>query len=213
MDKSILGFIIIYGIILTILPYLLYNYSRFTRFITYVANVDLIANVLATSFPKYFKNAYDTKTTSFTGYLSYNFITLYALSGIFLYGLQLKLVGYSDTVSFKSMLAVSIITFTLPTLLIPYLTHYLNILSKHIALYYIKREHKTKDEAKQEIKLTNEVIDNITIIVSIVIASLFIIVEGYIIENFIHKHDIPMKDKRVFGYKHNNPLEFMLKTL
>ena len=130
-----------------------------------------------------------------------------------MYGLQLKLVGYSDAVSFKSMLAVSIITFTLPTLLIPYLTHYLNILSKHIALYYIKREHKTKDEAKQEIKLTNEVIDNITIIVSIVIASLFIIVEGYIIENFIHKHDIPMKDKRLFGYKHNNPLEFMLKTL
>ena len=83
MDKSIIGFTFTYTIILTLIPYLLYNYSRFTRFITYVANVDLIANVLATSFPDYFKNAYDTKTNSFIGYLSFNFITLYALSGIF----------------------------------------------------------------------------------------------------------------------------------
>ena len=212
MNKSIIGFIIIYGSVLTIIPFLLYNYSRFTRFITYVANVDLIANVLATSFPKYFKNAYDTKTSSFTGYLSYNFITLYALSGIFLYGLQLKLVGHNNSIAFKSMIAVSIITFTLPTLLIPYLTHYLNKLSKHIATNYIKEKHKSKDETNQEIKLTDDVIDNISIIISMLIAIIFILIEGYIIENFIHRDDIiPLKGKRVFGYKHNNPLEIMFK--
>ncbi len=212
MDKSIIGFTFIYTIILTLIPYLLYNYSRFTRFITYVANVDLIANVLATNFPDYFNNTYNTKTNSFIGYLSFNFITLYALSGIFLYGLQLKLVGHSDSVSFKSMIAVSIITFTLPTLLIPYLTHYLNIFSKHIALNYIKGEHKTKDETTQEIKLTNKVIDNISIIISILIASMFILVEGYFIENYIHrKNIIPLKGKRVFGDKHNNPLEILFK--
>ena len=210
MDKSIVGFIIIYGIVLTIIPYYLYNFSRFTRFITYVANVDLIANVLATCLPKYFKSMYDTRTTTFSSYLSYNIITLYALSGIFLYGLQLKLVGHSDFVSFKSMIAVSIITFTLPTLLIPYLTHYLNILSKHLALDYIQREHKTKDETSQEIKLSNEIIDNITIVVSIVIASIFIILEGFFIENYIHKKDIiPIKGKRLFGIRRNNPLEFL----
>ena len=33
-------------------------------------------------------------------------------------------------------------------------------------------------------------------------------------ENYIHKKDIiPIKGKRVFGIRHNNPLEFLFKTL
>jgi small-conductance mechanosensitive channel len=185
MDKTIIGFIIIYGVVLTLLPYLLYNHIRFTLFITYIANVDLIANVLSTSFPNYFKRAYDTTSNALPYYLSYNFITLYALSGIFLYGLNLKSLSHSDLETFKSMIAVAIITFTLPTLLIPYLTHYVNKLSKYIALNYIKGEHKTKNKTTNKIRLTNEVIDNISIIVSIVIACIFILLEGYFIENFI----------------------------
>jgi hypothetical protein len=196
MDKSIIGFIIIYGFVLTILPYFLYNHIRFTRFITYVANVDLIANVLATNFPNYFKNIYDSKTNSFSSYLSYNIITLYALSGIFLYGLNLKFVGHSDSETFKSMIAVSIITFTLPTLLIPYLTHYLNKLAKYIALNYIQGEHKTKDITTNKIKITDYVIDNINIIVSIIIALLFIVIEGYFIENFVFVKTISYLKKK-----------------
>ena len=75
MDKSIIGFIIIYGFVLTILPYFLYNHIRFTRFITYVANVDLIANVLATNHPEYFKHAYNIDSESIIGYISFNIIS------------------------------------------------------------------------------------------------------------------------------------------
>lgn len=199
MDKSIIGFIIIYGFVLTILPYFLYHHINFTRFITYVANVDLIANVLATCFPNYFKNVYDIKTNSFPTYLSYNIITLYALSGIFLYGLNLKFIGHSNSETFKSMIAVSIITFTLPTLLIPYLTHYVNKLSKYIALNYIKRENKSKDITINKLRITDHIIDNINIIVSIVIATLFIVIECYFIENFIFVKTISyLKKKQLF---------------
>ena len=207
MNKDIFGFAIVYVIILYVIPHLLYKFAKFTTFITYIANVDLITNVLATNIPSYFKYAYDSESKTLIGYLSFNIISLYALSGIFLYGLQLKLVGHNNTIAFKSMIAVSIITFTLPTLLIPFLTRYIKKQAKHIAIYYIKGKHVEVDETKNEIKLTEEAVDHISIIVSSVIALLFILLEGYFIENYIHKETITKKVIRVFGNRHNNPLE------
>ena len=83
MNKIIIGFAFIYGIVLTCIPYYLYKFSIFTNFITYIANVDLIANVLATNFPDYFKLVYNITPESIVGYISFNIITLIALSGIF----------------------------------------------------------------------------------------------------------------------------------
>tara|TARA_X000001036_G_C20673788_1_gene803393 strand:- start:431 stop:1069 length:639 start_codon:yes stop_codon:yes gene_type:complete len=211
LNKEIIGFLFVYVIILYIIPVLLYRYVPFTRFITYLANVDLIANVLATNQPEYFKHAYNTDSESITGYISYNIITLIALSGIFLYGLQLKLIGYSNSSTFKSMIAVSIITFTLPTMLIPYLTNYFKKLSHYVALHYIDGEHKTNDEKKDEKKLTNNTIKHISIVISSLIALGFIFMEGYIIENVIHKHDFTAKGRRVFGTRYKNPLESLFK--
>ena len=211
MNKIIIGFAIVYIIILYVIPHILYKFAKFTSFITYIANVDLIANVLATNIPSYFKYAYDSTSKTLLGYLSFNIISLYALSGIFLYGLQLKLVGHNNTIAFKSMIAVSIITFTLPTLLIPFLTRYIKKQTKHIATYYIKGKHVEVDETKNEIKLTDEAVDHISIIVSSVIALLFILVEGYFIEHYIHKDINSKKGIRVFGKRHNNPLESLFK--
>ena len=211
MNKSIIGFAIVYVIILYVIPHLLYKFAKFTSFITYIANVDLIANVLATNIPSYFKHTYNSASKTLLGYLSFNIISLYALSGIFLYGLQLKLVGHNNTIAFKSMIAVSIITFTLPTLLIPFLTRYIKKQAKHIAIHYIEGSHKEVDETKNEIRLTNEAVEHISIIVSSTIALFFIIVEGYFIENYIHNETVSNKGIRVFGKRHNNPLESLFK--
>ena len=212
MEKVIIGYIIIYGVFLVIIPNILYKYFPFTQFITYVANVDLIANVLATNFPEYFETTYNPESHSLIGYISFNIITLFALSGIFLYGLQLKLIGHSDIVSFRSMIAVSVITFTLPTLLIPYLTKHFTKLSNHIAKHYIDGDHKTKHETEDEMILTDEAVKLIYLIVSCFIALFFIIAEGYFIEHYIQKHNYTSKGKRIFGTKHNNPLESLFKN-
>ena len=213
MNKIIIGFFIVYVIILYVIPHLLYKFAKFTTFITYIANVDLIANVLATNIPDYFKYTYNDQSKSLLGYLSFNILSLYSLSGIFLYGLQLKLVGHNNSTAFKSMIAVSIITFTLPTLLIPYLTRYIKKHTKHIAKNYIKGRHIEVNEENNEIKLTNEAINYISIIVSSVIALLFILLEGYYIENYIHKETSIKKGIRVFGTRHNNPLETLFKDM
>jgi len=211
MNEEALGFFIVYGFVICLIPYIMYHYAPFTFFITYLGNIDLICNVLVTNFPDYFKHTYNTSPESIYGYLSFNIISLISLSGIFLYGLQMKLIGHSDRVSFRSMILISIITFTLPTLLIPYLTKYTKKASKHVALKYIKGKHLTKDETTNEIKLTDEIINKITIIVSGVIALSFIIIEGVVIDNMIHKYHFSTKGRRVFGHRHDNPLENLFK--
>ena len=211
MEETIIGFVIIYGIVIIIIPHILYNYFPFTHFITYISNVDLISNVLSTNFPEYFKLTYDPNTTSMLGYISFNIITLYSLSGIFLYGLQLKLIGHNDIVSFRSMIAVSVITFTLPTLLIPYLTKQFTKIAHHIALDHIDGDHKKEDEDTNETILREDTIKIISITVSSCIAIFFILIEGYFIENYLQTHKYDTKGKRVFGNKHNNPLETLFK--
>ncbi len=211
MNKIIIGFAFIYGIVLTCIPYYLYKFSIFTNFITYIANVDLIANVLATNFPDYFKLVYNITPESIVGYISFNIITLIALSGIFLYGLQLKLIGYSNSISFRSMIIVSIITFTLPTLLIPYFTKYFKKYSEDIMFYYISLQHEDSEKKKKDEILTDEVITNIGIFISMAIATAFIFIEGYIIEHLVHHHKYTAKGRRLFGTRHNNPIEYLIK--
>lgn len=211
MEKQIFGFLFIYIVVVYSICHYLYKYAPFTRFITYLANVDLICNVLATNFPDYFKLVYNVSPESLIGYLSYNIITLLALSGIFLYGLQLKLIGYSDNITFRSMIVVSIVTFTLPTMLIPYLTKFVKKISEKIALHYIEGEHIKYSDKKKEKVLTNQTINRISIVISISIALGFIFAEGYIIENLVQKHNYTAKGRRVFGNRHENPLESLFK--
>ena len=87
----------------------------------------------------------------------------------------------------------------------------MQITSKHIALHYIEGSHLTKSEKTKDIELTKDTIKNISIIVSSLIALAFIFLEGYVIENLIHKHHYSNKGKRVFGYRHDNPLETLFK--
>lgn len=120
--KQGIGFLIIYGLVLIVIPYYLYRNSSFAIFLTYFANVDIIANNLVISYPSYFSHIYNIKPSSVFDYFSYNIITLVALSGIFMYGLDHKNnTTLSDVNILFSMVIMSIITWTLPTNLLPYL--------------------------------------------------------------------------------------------
>ena len=211
MEKQIFGFFFTYIIIIYSISHYLYRYAPFSRFITYIANVDLIANVLSTNFPDYFKLVYNSSPESIIGYMSFNIISLIALSGVFLYGLQLKLIGYSNIITFRSMIVVAIITYTLPTMLIPYLTKYLKKMIEYLALHYIEGEHIKQSDETQEKLLTEEAINRISVVISISIAIGFIFTEGYVIENLIQTHNYTAKGRRVFGDRHDNPLNSLFK--
>lgn len=119
--KRTIGFIIVYGLILTTIPYYLLEYSHNVIFLTYFSNVDIICNILAINFPTYFTDVYNISPNNIKQYLSYNIISLIALSGIFIHGLSEKNRGINDLIIFGSMIIMSIVTWTLPTQLIPYI--------------------------------------------------------------------------------------------
>ena len=182
--KSILGIIIVYLFIVLFGTYFTFHYLKFSDFILYISNVDLIANTLATAYPDIFKLAYNPSPNSFITYLSYNSISLVALSGIFMAGLQMKLIGRSDWVAFESMVVVAIVTYTLPTTLIPLLTK----ITDSFIINDIVHKRFSKD--------TESIIK---MILSIIVAIGFIMTESFILHNYIYTKDLESDGKRLFG--------------
>lgn len=160
--KSTLGFIIIYGIVLIAIPYYLIKKSYNTIFLTYFANVDIISNILAINFPSYFKNAYNFDPSGLGQNISYNIISLVALSGIFIHGLSEKNKKVNDINIFVSMVIMAIITWTLPTKLLPYLVSKIN------KIFNIKND------------------PDIDVIITTLISSGFIILEGMLIYLYLN---------------------------
>jgi len=119
--QDIIGFFILYTLVVAVVPYILFHYASFEIFITYFANVDIVANILAVNFPNYFIKWYSVYNDSLRGYLSFNIISVVALSGIFYFGLVAK--GRSTREKWAIMIIMSIITWTLPTLGIPFMNH------------------------------------------------------------------------------------------
>lgn len=120
--KNAIGFIVIYVFVLVVIPRHIYNNFDIAIFLTYFANVDIIANNLAINFPSYFDEIYDIHPKTIFENISYNIISLVALSGIFIYGLNSKNnSNLSDVDILVAMVIMSIVTWTMPTQLIPYL--------------------------------------------------------------------------------------------
>jgi len=120
--KNAIGFIVIYVFVLVVIPRHIYNNFNIAIFLTYFANVDIIANNLAINFPSYFDEIYDIHPKTIFENISYNIISLVALSGIFIYGLNSKNnSNLSDVDILVAMVIMSIVTWTMPTQLIPYL--------------------------------------------------------------------------------------------
>jgi hypothetical protein len=119
--NDIIGFLILYIIFVFIIPYLLFHHASFKLFVTYFANVDIIANILAVNYPDYFIKWYSFFNVSLRGYLSFNIISIVALSGIFYFGI--KDIKRSPYERLAIMIIMSIVTWTLPTLGIPYINN------------------------------------------------------------------------------------------
>ena len=168
MDKHLIGFLITYFGILFYIPYYLYFNAHNTLFLTYFANVDIVTNILSINFPEYFGQVYDINPSDINQYLSYNIISIIALSGIFIHGISLKNENvYSDIAILITLIIMAIVTWTLPTQLIPY------IVKK------IKEQYKINDTSKD-------------VLITTIISLCFILLEGLLI-HLIVENDILFK--------------------
>lgn len=166
--SDLLGFLVVYIGVIIIIPFLLFKYTPFSIFITWFANVDIVSNILSINYPQYFKQVYDITPETLTQYLSYNIISLVALTGIFIHGLRSQESNKLKTL--LKMIIMSIVTWTLPTQGIPLMNNRID--------NYIKKQNKSLDEDsfKRE-----------KLLITIVVSSLFIFVEWLIIHFFIDK--------------------------
>jgi len=102
-------------------------------------------------------------------YISYNIISIVALSGIFIHGINEKnKKERSDLRILASMIVMSIITWTLPTDAIPYITNKIIDILKYTHLY--NKDSKFYD-----------------VIISSGVSIMFILLEGIIIHTFISR--------------------------
>lgn len=169
--QTIIGYIVIYVIVILYIPYFLFYSANTTIFLTYFANVDIIANILSINFPSYFKNVYNINPSNVLQYISYNIISLVALSGIFIHGLGLKNKGYHSDISILlSLVLMSIITWILPTQLIPYLEN------------KVKKKYNIKNTTYHVITTT-------------IISLFFILIEGFLIHILIDKNKLFRNNK------------------
>jgi len=170
--KTVIGVFVMIGIVLIYIPYYLFVAAHKTLFLTYFANVDIVANILSINFPQYFDKIYNIDPTGISQYITYNAISLIALSGIFLHGISYKNKGeYSDISILLIMVLMSIITWTLPTQLIPYL------------------ERKTKEYFDIKDRSAD-------IFITTMISGIFILLEGILI-HYLVVHNVLLSDNHL----------------
>lgn len=182
--KSFVGLLFIYLIVICSGIYLSFHYFTETRFLLYISNVDLLANTLATAFPDIFKLAYNPDPDSLITYLSYNTISMVALTGIFIAGLHMKSVGKSDAIALQSMIIVGIVTYTLPTNLIPILTK----LSDKFIENFIIHNKLNRSFGHAVLKL----------VIGLIVAIGFIGLEEFILKQNIYTKTLESGGKRLF---------------
>ena len=170
--KRLIGFVVVYVFFICMLiPFLFYNIP-FWAFTIYVCNIDQIALALSVSFPEYFDYLYNDDSDDLWTDISFHIIKLVSLTGIFLYGLQMKKKGRKDIIVLEGMITIAIITYTMPEYLMPRLT---NILTKYI----------------HDIKYSN-------IVVSTIIILFFILLESIFLKYYINTRSINVEGKRLF---------------
>ena len=170
--KRLIGFVIVYVFFICMLISFLFYNIPFWAFTIYVCNIDQIALALSVSFPEYFDYLYNDDSDDLWTDISFHIIKLVSLTGIFLYGLQMKKKGRKDIIVLEGMITIAIITYTMPEYLMPRLT---NILTKYI----------------HDIKYSN-------IVVSTIIIVFFILLESIILKYYINTRSINVEGKRLF---------------
>ena len=214
--KNYIGIFVIYIIVMIIVPYYLYKYTPFSVFLTYFANVDIVANIFAITYPSYFSNIYNIDPNTIWKYISYNLISVVALSGIFIHGIHEKTKNQRSNMSiYLSMVFMTIITWVLPTKTIPYIiskiVHFIQIITLNPVPFLVSGFSSKIDNKLSTSRVATSTIENVSyyvekfallyykhehyyrMIISTVVAVSFIILEGFIIHNFISINSSPNK--------------------
>lgn len=172
--NHLLGLFIIYIIVIIIIPILLLNYAPFSVFITWFANVDIVSNILSINYPDYFKHVYNINPGTLGEYISYNAISLIALSGIFIHGLRTH--KESKLKTLLTMIIMSIITWTLPTQAIPFIN---NNVDSYIEKNFVSENEKSFKNKK--------------LLITIAISLMFVFLEWFVIHYILELLELDFK--------------------
>ena len=173
---ELFGLFVVYIGVIVIVPYLLLQYAPFSIFITWFSNVDIVSNILSINYPKYFERVYNINPSTLFEYLSYNAISLVALSGIFIHGLRTH--GENKYKTLITMIVMSIVTWTLPTQAIP-------LMNKKIDEFILQHNSYINSEDFKREKLI------ITILLSLAFVFLEWLIIHYLVDSIPSNIKIP----------------------
>lgn len=155
--EYVLGFLIVYIVIIGLIPYTLFKYASFTLFLTYFANVDMIANILSIHYPTWFRKVYNEEYSTFGEYVSFNTVNLVALTGIFIHGIESISNNNDKYQTLVSMIIMAIITWTIPTEALPFM-------NKKIDEYMIAHHKHLEPDFYKRVKVTITILASIAFI-------------------------------------------------
>jgi uncharacterized membrane protein YozB (DUF420 family) len=114
------GFIFFYGIVVYGGLRALYSFGSFSLFMVFLANIDMVGEILAYSIPSVFAQVYDPDQKTLLSFVSFNLVCIIAISGVLLNGLIHFTHGKLKIHEAYLAMAISyLVTFLLPTPLIP----------------------------------------------------------------------------------------------
>lgn len=114
------GFIFFYGVVVYGGLRALYSFGSFSLFMVFLANVDMVGEILAYSIPSVFGQVYDPDQKTLLSFVSFNLVCIIAISGVLLNGLIHFTHGKLKIHEAYLAMAISyLVTFLLPTPLIP----------------------------------------------------------------------------------------------
>lgn len=114
------GFIFFYGVVVYGGLRALYSFGSFSLFMVFLANMDMVGEILAYSIPSVFGQVYDPDQKTPLSFVSFNLVCIIAISGVLLNGLIHFTHGKLKIHEAYLAMAISyLVTFLLPTPLIP----------------------------------------------------------------------------------------------
>lgn len=114
------GFLFFYGVVVYGGLRALYSFGSFSLFMVFLANVDMVGEILAYSIPSVFSQVYDPDQKTFLSFISFNLVCIIAISGVLLNGLiHFSKGSFKLHEAYFAMAISYLVTFLLPTPLIP----------------------------------------------------------------------------------------------
>lgn len=173
------GFLFFYLIIVYGGLRAIYSIGSFSLFMVFLANIDMVGEILAYSIPSVFSQVYDPDQKTPLAFLSFNLVCIIAISGVLLNGLiHLSHGNLKLHEAYFSMIISYLVTFLLPTPLIP------------------DAQNFSESFVRNTLGLTETTIDGVDLpklIGGFITMAAFILVEDRIIDTFVLHPDFTIK--------------------